>query len=222
MVHFIPTLPLLILYLTYLNLPGTDRLLMIDRFYNGLSFLGRGISLNVLVFSFYAVLIGKMIIRVFHRENPMHRRLIRLFILLFSWVILLSARVISMYKGIGLLWRTVDVLICLELLAFYFHLQRYPVLMSFAHIGKTDRKSSGSSILDCVDEDNLKRKIEIMMEEDNLFCDEDLNLSRFSHALEIRCSSTFRIFKRGIRYEFQCLYKQLSHRLFPQSYGFRS
>ena len=183
--HFVPALPLLAIYLHYMWLPLSDKILRIDRFYYGLSYLGHWISLNVLVFAFYAVLIGRTIFKVFHRENPMHRRLMRLFILLFSWVLLLSTRVISMYNGIGLLWRTVDVLICLELLAFYFHLQRYPVLMSFAHIGKTEKRSGGASILEGLDRKSLMKNIAIMMEEDKLFCDEDLSLNRFSHALEI-------------------------------------
>ena len=182
---FLPVLPLIGLYLHYLSLPVTDRILRIDMFYNGLSSLGHWISLNIILFAFYAVLIARTIIRVFHRENPMHRRLMRLFVLLLSWIVLLTARVISMYKGIGLLWRIVDVLICFELLLFYFHLQRYPVLMSFAHLGKPERKRRDSALAEGLNAEELNKKIEIMMDEDELFCDEELSLGRFSHALEI-------------------------------------
>lgn len=215
LLFFLPVLPLLAIYFHYLSLPLPEKVLRIHMFYDGLSSFGRWIGINILVFAFYTILIGKTIVRVFHRENPMHRRLVRLFVLLSSWVILLTARVISMYNGIGLLWRIVDVFICFELLLFYFHLQRYPILMSFAHLGKTERKRTDSPLYDKVDIVNLNNKIRIMMEEDKLFCDEDLSLSRFSHALEISShqlsaflndhyNKNFNAFINGYRIGFAC------------------
>ena len=215
LLHFVPALPLAGIFFNYLTLSQTDMILKIDMFYDGLSSFGLWICLNILVYTLYAVFIGKALIKVFHRENPLHRRLIRLFSLLLSWVILLTARVISMRWGIDLLWRIVDCVICLELLLFYFHLQRYPVLLSYAHMGNTVKKRSGSSILEGLDTQSLKRDIEIMMDEDRLFCDEDLSLSRFSHALEISSHQlsaflnehfgrNFNVFINGYRIRYAC------------------
>jgi AraC-like DNA-binding protein len=57
--------------------------------------------------------------------------------------------------------------------------------MSFAHLGKPERIRRDSALAEGLNAEELNKKIEIMMDEDELFCDEELSLGRFSHALEI-------------------------------------
>jgi AraC-like DNA-binding protein len=215
LLHFIPVAPLSLIVLQYLSLPDTEKVQRIEGIYSGHSPLDAGICFNIGVFTIYTVLIILRLAKVYHRENPLHRLLVRVFILLLTWVLLLSARIFSIFHHVDILWRTVNGIISLELLLFYFILQRFPILLSFAHMSAKEREPRGKTILDSVDTEDLKKNIELIMDRDNLFCDEDLSLNRFSHALEISAhqlsaflnehyGKNFNAFINGYRIRYAC------------------
>lgn len=183
--HFTPVLIFIAVVLRYLFLPLNEKVLRIDSIYEGHSSFGLWAGPSISMFAVYTVIMALEVYKVFHRENPLHRRLVKIFILFSSWIILSLLKVVGVIFDIGFLWRLVSLLYSVELLIYYFVLQRYPVLLSFAHMKEEDEKPRSKSILDSVDRESLSKNIEIMMDKENLFCDEDLSLKRFSHALEI-------------------------------------
>ncbi|WP_321991088.1 helix-turn-helix domain-containing protein [Marispirochaeta aestuarii] len=183
--HFTPTLFLATIVLLYLRLPHNEKIRLIDRIYSGHSSFAFLAGISLFMFVVYTVIITIKVYTVFHKENPLHRRIIKIFLLFSSWIVLSIIKIIGAWFQIDLLWRSVSFLYSVELLLLYFLLQRFPILLSFAHITVEDKESQKKTILDSVDIESLENNIEIMLEEEKLFCDEDLTLNRFSHALEV-------------------------------------
>jgi AraC-like DNA-binding protein len=66
-------------------------------------------------------------------------------------------------------------------------MQRNPYLVQYGSlpVRNRDKGNTGKSHLANVDIINLKHNLEIIMEDEKLYCDEDLSLSRLSEALEV-------------------------------------
>ncbi len=63
-------------------------------------------------------------------------------------------------------------------------MQRNPYLVQYGTI-PVKKKNEGLSHLTNVDIINLKNNLKIIMEEERLYCDEDLSLPRLSDVLEV-------------------------------------
>ena len=184
-IHFLPSVFFIVIVVLYLRLPIDEKIIQIEEIYQGSSIFGLWCSASISMFIVYTVLIIKVLVPVYHRENPLHRRILRLFSLFIVLMVLAVFKIIGALTGNVFYWRTASFLHSFALLLLYFFYQRYPMLLSIAHMKADDKKPKGKNILDSVDVESLKKNIEIMMEKEKLFCDEDLSLKRFSHALEV-------------------------------------
>ncbi|MFW5808140.1 MAG: helix-turn-helix domain-containing protein, partial [Spirochaetota bacterium] len=183
--HFIPALVILLVSLPFMLQPASKKIEIIDSLYQGLTLFTVLVAIAMTAFLVYTVILIIKVARVFHSENPLHMRLLRVFILFFSWIILSIFKIIGIARDMELMWRIVHVIVSVEIIILYFLLQRIPVLLGYGNLSVQKNREKSRSLIDSLDTDGLKKQIELMMEEEKLFCDEDLTLNRFAHALEI-------------------------------------
>ncbi len=115
-------------------------------------------------------------------ENLATQPLVLLITLLIIWLflgIVGVAGALTFSPGLLLLD---NVIISLIIISFYLVTNRYPYLMQFGTI-PARKKKYAKSYLDNIDRKNINAQLRIIMEEEKLFCDEDLSLGRLSDAL---------------------------------------
>ncbi len=119
-----------------------------------------------------------------NRNNYGHQKLFLVLILFVLWLIAGMAGfiiAITMCSNMMIFFNLMSAVI---IICIFFLDQRYPYLLQFATIPIKQRRYSKSQ-LNNIDLENLDKQIRILMEEEKLYCDEDLSLSRFSQILEI-------------------------------------
>jgi AraC-like DNA-binding protein len=115
-------------------------------------------------------------------ENIAYQPLILLITLLIIW---LSLGIIGIAGAVTFSPRLLvldNIIISLIIISFFLVSNRYPYLAQFGTIPPKNKKYA-KSYLDNVDRKNINNQLKIIMEEEKLFCDEDLTLGRLSDAL---------------------------------------
>jgi len=119
------------------------------------------------------------------RKKTSHQKKnILLLTLLSSWLI---AGIVGIGGTIALsvpIMKFINLFISFFIFFFYLLSQRYPYLLQYGTI-PTKKIKHSKSLLTKIDLENLNKELNSIMEGEKLFCDEDLNLSRLSQALNI-------------------------------------
>ncbi|MBN2078438.1 MAG: AraC family transcriptional regulator [Spirochaetes bacterium] len=116
-------------------------------------------------------------------DNLAYRPLMLLISLLIIWLFLGVVGVAGAVTLLPYLLKLDSVIISLIIISFYLIAHKYPYLMQFGTI--PPKKAYAKSYLDTIDRKAINRQLRIIMEEEKLFCDEDLSLGRLSEALEL-------------------------------------
>lgn len=183
--HFIIPVLMGILIIPKIALSTKEKILHINSIYEGFSEFSIIAAVSMAIFLTYSVVLAVKIAGVFHRENPLHKRLLMVFLFLLSWIILTIAKITGIITGFQPVSRWANFLFSVEILLLYYGFQKMPFLLNYANITIKKPKSRLKSLLSTVDIENLKNEIELMMDKEKLYCDEDLSLGRLAHALEI-------------------------------------
>ncbi len=117
-------------------------------------------------------------------ENMAYQPLILLITLLIIWLFLGVVGIAGSVTLSEKLLMLDNVIISLIIVSFYLISSRYPYLMQFGSI-PPKKKKYAKSYLDNINQKSINRQLKIIMEEEKLFCDEDLSLGRLSEALEL-------------------------------------
>ncbi|MBN1497144.1 MAG: AraC family transcriptional regulator [Spirochaetes bacterium] len=117
-------------------------------------------------------------------ENMAYQPLILLITLLIIWLFLGVVGIAGSMTFSEKLLMLDNIIISLIIISFYLISSRYPYLMQFGTI-PPKKKQYAKSYLDKVNTKSINRQLKIIMEEEKLFCDEDLSLGRLSEALEL-------------------------------------
>ncbi len=183
--HFIPAV-LTIIYTLPLVLQKVDsKRLFINQLYSGKLELDKNIIpvLGIIYIGLYTVIMLIKILPSIKRKNKNQQ----LMIIFLSFFLLLVVNLLIGFLGIiigsFLIKRVIIHLIALLIFAQFIVAERYPYLVRFTTIPKK-KKEYSKSHLEGVDIETLKGQLTYLMEEEKLFCDEDLTLSRLSQALE--------------------------------------
>ncbi|MDA3899180.1 MAG: AraC family transcriptional regulator [Spirochaetes bacterium] len=202
--HFVPFLIILLFIFPRILLPVETKLSHIDGVYNSFSPFSSLIIFNMLYFTIYFILIIINIKRVYLKESIIHKRLLKVFVFLLSLIALTIIKVLGMVftslTEISLNYSELATIIFSVYLFYFFFLsQRYPFLLAYGSMApccihgdhgdvsvkvEAGRKRS-KSYLDSVDIDHTVRELTLLMQEEKLFCDEDLSLKRLSRAMNI-------------------------------------
>ncbi len=114
-------------------------------------------------------------------ENMAYRPIILLITLLIIWLFLGVVGIAGAVTFSPRLLVIDSVVISFVIISFFLVSNKYPYLMQFGTI--PPKKKYVKSYLDNVDRKNINRQLKIIMEEEKMFCDEDLSLGRLSDAL---------------------------------------
>jgi AraC-like DNA-binding protein len=117
-------------------------------------------------------------------ENLAYQPIIFLITLLIIWLFLGIVGIAGSVTLSETLLVLDNIIISLIIIGFYFISIRYPYLMQFGTIPHKKKKYA-KSYIDNVNRKSIQRQLKIIMEEEKLFCDEDLSLGRLSEALEL-------------------------------------
>lgn len=115
-------------------------------------------------------------------ENIAYQPLVFLITLLIIWLFLGVVGVagaVTFSPGLLLLD---NLLISLIIISFFLITNRYPYLIQYGTI-PPKKKKYAKSYLDNIDRKNINNQLKIIMEDEKLFCDEDLSLGRLADAL---------------------------------------
>ena len=184
--HFVPGIISIVMLIVCMVLPEEISLCMRS------SMAGNA---AVMIFFFcawflLAVYITKSILIVRNslvKGNPVHRvfrKLMALLFLVFPAMISGILTVLLRLPDTACISRLYIVIISVILVSLYILMQRNPYLVQYGTIPL--RKKQGDNKFPAgTDIDNLKNMLRIIMEEEKLFCDEDLSLGRLSSVLGI-------------------------------------
>ena len=117
-------------------------------------------------------------------ENLAYQPLVLLITLLIIWLFLGVVGIAGAITFSPRLLELDSIVISLIVICFFLVINRYPYLTQFGTI-PPKKKEYAKSYLDNVDLKNINRQLKIIMEEEKLFCDEDLSLGRLSDALRL-------------------------------------
>jgi AraC-like DNA-binding protein len=187
--HFVPSIAALIFSLAYITIfDGDDKRAFIAMMLQvGGFILIRGILTSaVAVFlpiMYTAISIARIWNRV-KRGNVAYRTMMMLFGIVLLWFVMGMVGIVGTIAISTPALEIVNYFLAIIIIIFYILTQKYPYLMLFATV-PIKKKSYTRSHLDRVDLNSLRKQLKILMEEEKLFCDEDLSLARLSEALEI-------------------------------------
>jgi AraC-like DNA-binding protein len=115
-------------------------------------------------------------------ENIAYQPLIFLITLLIIWLFLGIVGIAGAVTFSPRLLVLDNIIISVIIISFFLVTNRFPYLTQFGTI-PAKKKKYAKSYLDKVDRKNINDQLKIIMEEEKLFCDEDLSLGRLSDAL---------------------------------------
>lgn len=117
-------------------------------------------------------------------ENIAYQPLVLLITLLIIWLFLGIVGVAGAVTFSPILLVIDSMVISIIIISFFLITNRYPYLTQFGTIPPKNKKYA-KSYLDNIDRKNINSQLKIIMEEEKLFCDEDLSLGRLADALEL-------------------------------------
>lgn len=133
------------------------------------------------------IYIGAPLVRIIRKHragNPTEKTLVLLLALIVIW---LAAGIVGIGATIALSFavlKYLNLFVGIVILCFYLLSQRYPYLIQYGTV-HVKNGTSTKSYLSGVDLKSLESQLIAIMEQEKLYCDEDLTLNRLSQALGI-------------------------------------
>jgi len=187
--HYIPTLAAVIVSIPFIALTDQEtkrsfigKMLQDDGF-----ILLRGVLMSGAAVFLPVMYMGLSIKRIWdrvQRGNLAYRNMMMLFGTILLWFFMGMVGIVGTIAISTPALEIVNYFLSAIIIMFYLISQKYPYLMQFATI-PVKKKTYTKSHLDRVDLTSLRKQIIILMEEEKLFCDEDLSLARLSDILSI-------------------------------------
>ncbi len=184
--HFIPVI-LVVLYLMpyFLYSPNTQQQIIYEMLEKERHIPLRAIFTGAVFLPviYISLPLVRIVLKI-RKATTIQKKMILLIALLVLWSLTGIAGIggtialsFSFLKGINLF-------VCAVIFCFYLLGQRYPYLLQFGTV-PAKIETQGKSYLAGIDLDILEKQISSIMEEEKIYCDEDLSLPRLSGALGI-------------------------------------
>jgi len=185
--HFIPAMVSVVLILLfYIATANDSAVLKENRF--GRIFLNLMFTASWISLAAYITVSINHIRMALKKGNPVHRVFRQLMFLLFlAFPAMITGIITSMMEWpanspLNYIYIMINTFI---IFALFLLMQRNPYLVQYGTLPVKKKTSSDKSYLANVDINNLQENLKIIMEEEKLYCDEDLSLTRLSEALEV-------------------------------------
>jgi len=184
--HFIPTFVSIFLILIFYFAIGKNGPLIKEQVFSRI-FLNSLFVLSWISLGAYILVSIKQIRIDVKKGNPVHKVFQQLmFLLILAFPAMITGIITSMMEWpsnspFNIIYIVLNTFIILSL---FLLMQRNPYLVQYGTL-PMKKKSEGKSYLANVDVVNLKNNLKIIMEEEKLYCDEDLTLPRLSEVLEV-------------------------------------
>jgi AraC-like DNA-binding protein len=187
-VNFIPLIIVIIILIPFAVAPDETkrelvRMFLLQEDYKFIQILVSSVAAVVLPIFYISLSIWHIWFRK-PSENLAYQPLILLITLLIIWLFLGIVGVAGAVTFSQRLLVLDNIIISLIIISFYLISIKYPYLMQFGTIPSKNKKYA-KSYLGNINAKNIQRQLKIIMEEEKLFCDEDLSLGRLSEALEL-------------------------------------
>jgi AraC-like DNA-binding protein len=184
--HFIPLLIAGLYMLSYfLYTPNMQREVLYELMNQNKYMMLRVVfSASVFMPVFYIVAPLIRMIMKLKKGNLTEKNIIFLFSVLCIWLI---AGIVGIGGTITLSYpvlKMLNLFISLVILCFYLLSQRYPYLLQYGTLN-VGAQINSKSLLNGLDLENLKNQLIMIMEQEKIYCDEDLSLPRLSQALDV-------------------------------------
>jgi len=201
--HFIPTI-LSILFLTVFYIVSWNESFalrdnIIIQFSLNFLFIVSWISLAA-----YVTVSIKKVREGLKKGNPVHRVFRQLmFLMILAFPAMITGIITSVMEWDSPLNIVYIVINSFIILSLYILIQRNPYLVQYGTV-PVRRENMGKSYLANVDIINLKNNMRIIIEEERLYCDEDLSLSRLSEVLEVTPHQLSQLLNEHYNKNFYC------------------
>ncbi|MBN2160561.1 MAG: AraC family transcriptional regulator [Spirochaetes bacterium] len=186
LLHFLPLLVITLYLISYfLYTPNVQREIVY-----GLLNQNKHIMLRVIFTGsvFIPVIyIAAPMVRIIHQlrnGNPSEKKIVLLLSFLVLWAI---TGIVGIGGTIALsltALKIINLLVSMVILCFYLLAQRYPYLMQYGTV-HVSNESYSRSHLTGVDLDNLDKQLTAMMEQEKVYCDEEISLPKLGEALGV-------------------------------------
>lgn len=187
--HYIPTIVMIAVCipLSIFTTEATQRGFISAMLQDGGFILLRGIIMSGVAVFVPVIYMGISIKRIWvrlGRGNTAYRAMMMLFGIIMGWFFMGMVGIVGTIAISTPALQVVNYFLSVIIILFCIISQKYPYLMEFATI-PVKKKSYTKSHLDRVDLTSLRKQLRLIMEEEKLFCDEDLSLARLSDMLSI-------------------------------------
>ncbi len=184
--HWIPALLALVVSIPVAVLSGAEKTEILKRIMNQeyLLFIVTGPVVSISLVTVYFILSLKSLLSTARRDNRVHVRITIISILMLLLLIFAAFAITGVITMQMTLIRVNSIFISLSHILVYLATQRYPMLFQFATIAST-KKEYTHSRLEKINIQELSTQLNFLMENEKLFCDEDISLGRLSSTLEI-------------------------------------
>ena len=187
-VNFIPLMIVVIILIPFAFTPdetkrGLVKMFLLEEEYKFIQILISAVAAVVLPIFYLSLSIWQMWFRK-PSENLVYQPLVLLISLLILWLFLGIVGITGSVTFSKRLLELDTLIISLIIISFYLVSIRYPYLMQYGTIPPKNKKYA-KSYLDKINQKSISRQLKIIMEEEKLFCDEDLSLGRLSEAVEL-------------------------------------
>lgn len=187
--HFIPAFMSAVLLGVFYLITGMNEEMLKGQLFSRI-FLNTLFILSWISLAAYVCAAIYQIRTVVKKGNPVHRIFRQLMFLLFLTFPAMATGIITSVmewqadSPLNIIYILINTFIILSL---FLLMQRNPYLVQYGTlpVKKRGKEVKGKSYLANVDIVNLKNNLKIVMEEERLYCDEDLSLARLSEALEV-------------------------------------
>jgi AraC-like DNA-binding protein len=184
--HFLPTFFVVLILMFYMNQDVFDQLRVRHGIFNskGLllydvaDFFSIGYIMAYIIFSIVTI-IGRI-----KSGNPIYNKILIFLIILIISLIIPVVAIIAMITQSNSIYRIIGLMVSIIIILIFLLNQRYPYLLQHGTIG-INKKREPKSHLSNIDLRNLNKQLNIIMEKEKFYCDEDLTLKRLSDALEV-------------------------------------
>ena len=186
-IHFVPMFIILALLFSSYSLPAQEK---IDILYKSMH-----VKTNIFYSTIEVFVISHMTVYFFASINRIRKAMktrdtlnkkIKIFIILLCACIIVSifSFIYINVSNEAIVLKIINVIISTVILGIFYLTQRYPYLLLYGIVPVRNRSYTKSQ-LSKVNIENLKTHLVTLMNEEKIYCDEDLTLPRLSGALEI-------------------------------------
>jgi len=205
MKHFIPTIVSILFLIAFYIALGNESIALRDNFFIrfSLNFL---FVLSWISLATYVAVSIKKVMEGLKKGNPVHRVFRQLmFLMILAFPAMITGIITSVMEWpkdspLNIIYIVINSFIIFSL---YILMQRNPYLVQYGTV-PVRRENMGKSYLANVDLINLKNNMRIIIEEERLYCDEDLNLSRLSDVLEVTPHQLSQLLNEHYNKNFNC------------------